>query len=113
MKRLIKEMAEYQKENDYLLEPISDEDLSKWKAILPGPIASPYQGGTFLLHIYIPFNYPMDPPQIVFKTRICHPNIHFNTGEICLDVLKTAWTPAYTLKTACDAICMLLTVLFC
>lgn len=25
-----------------------------------------------------------------------HPNIDLATGEICLDLLKDAWTPAYT-----------------
>lgn len=25
-----------------------------------------------------------------------HPNISLDTGEICLDLLKDAWTPAYS-----------------
>jgi peroxin-4 len=30
------------------------------------------------------------------------------TGEICLDLLKTAWTPAYTLKMTVEAIWQML-----
>ena len=39
----------------------------------------------------------MAPPKIRFVTTICHPNIHFKTGEICLDLLKDNWSPAYTI----------------
>mmetsp|Transcript_7919 Transcript_7919/g.5940 ORF Transcript_7919/g.5940 Transcript_7919/m.5940 type:complete len:98 (+) Transcript_7919:226-519(+) len=38
-------------------------------------------------------------------TKIFHPNIHFETGEICLDVLKAStWTPAWTLESLSRAI---------
>ena len=41
-------------------------------------------------------------------TRIFHPNIHFKSGEVCLDILKTAWTPAWTIQSVCRAIIALL-----
>lgn len=45
----------------------------------------------------------------MFKTKIFHPNIHFDSGEICLDVLKAEhWTPAWTLESVCRAIIQLL-----
>lgn len=32
-----------------------------------------------------------------FMTKVWHPNISSQTGAICLDILKDAWTPAMTL----------------
>jgi peroxin-4 len=46
---------------------------------------------------------------VKFVTRICHPNVDFKTGEICLDLLKTEWTPAYTISTTMTSIHQLLT----
>jgi peroxin-4 len=31
------------------------------------------------------------------------------TGEVCLDLLKTAWSPVWTLQSACLAVAVLLT----
>ena len=34
-----------------------------------------------------------------FETKIWHPNISSETGEISLDALKNEWTPALTIRT--------------
>ncbi|KAJ9076166.1 E2 ubiquitin-protein ligase peroxin 4 [Entomophthora muscae] len=105
-----------------LLEPLSEEDLFSWKAIISGPPETPYEGGKFKLSISITSQYPMTPPVFTFDTKICHPNIHsqsnmrsrssnlsfLKTGEVCLDILKTAWSPAWTLQSSCTAISLLL-----
>ncbi|EST09987.1 Ubiquitin-conjugating enzyme, E2 [Kalmanozyma brasiliensis GHG001] len=84
------------------------QDLSEWTALLRGPPSSPYTGGIFTLSIAIPPAYPTKPPVIKFQTRIFHPNVAWKDGEICLDVLKEQWTPAWTLSSACTAILALL-----
>ena len=66
-------------------------------------------GGLWQLDIRIPEAYPNAPPSIRFVTPICHANVHFKTGEICLDLLKTAWSPAYTIASTLNSIQQLLT----
>jgi peroxin-4 len=50
----------------------------------------------------------MEPPAARFRTRVFHPNVHFKSGEVCLDILKTAWTPAWTLASVARAVAALL-----
>ena len=41
--------------------------------------------------------YPLQPPKVRFTTKIFHPNIKWDTGEVCIDILKTEWTPVWSL----------------
>lgn len=75
-------------------------DLRHWKGTIFGPADTPYTGGTFIVDIEIPSEYPFKPPKMKFDTKIWHPNISSQTGAICLDILKNEWTPALTIRTA-------------
>nr|CAI5835134.1 unnamed protein product [Callosobruchus analis] len=75
--------------------PVGD-DLFHWQATIMGP-DSPYQGGVFFLTIHFPTDYPFKPPKVAFTTRIYHPNINSN-GSICLDILRSQWSPALTIS---------------
>ncbi|KAI8055975.1 ubiquitin-conjugating enzyme/RWD-like protein [Syncephalis plumigaleata] len=112
-RRLLKELQDFRRDRATSpelarLEPVTDDNLLAWTAIICGPQGSPYEGGQFELRIQVPDRYPLQPPHIEFVTRICHPNVRFTTGEICLDILKTAWSPAWTLRSTCLAIALLL-----
>lgn len=51
----------------------------------------------------------MSPPKVKFMTHIFHPNIHYESGEICLDILKAEnWQAAWTLESLSRAIVNLL-----
>lgn len=50
----------------------------------------------------------MNPPAVHFQTRIFHPNIHFDTGEVCLDVLKQEWNPQWTIESVIRAVGVML-----
>ncbi|XP_044062033.1 ubiquitin-conjugating enzyme E2-17 kDa-like isoform X1 [Siniperca chuatsi] len=73
------------------------EDMFHWQATIMGPPDSPYQGGVFFLTIHFPTDYPFKPPKVAFTTRIYHPNINSN-GSICLDILRSQWSPALTIS---------------
>jgi len=76
--------------------------------VIRGPGETPFEGGTFELRIEVGPEYPIRPPVMRFVTRVFHPNIHFETGEICLDILKKEWSPAWSLQAACRAVMALL-----
>ncbi|KAF8065630.1 PEX4 [Scenedesmus sp. PABB004] len=86
----------------------NEANLFVWRALLKGPSETPFEGGTFELAISVPEQYPLVPPAVRFRTKIFHPNVHFKTGEICLDILKTAWSPAWTLHSVCQAVMALM-----
>ena len=94
-KRINKEIIEFNKNppEDMSAGPIDDSDLFKWEASIPGPVDSPYEGGNFQLSIDFPKDYPFKPPTVLFKTKVYHPNVKQDTGTICLDILKDAWSP--------------------
>eukprot|EP00760_Papus_ankaliazontas_P017417 PhM_4_TR17234/c0_g1_i1/m.53310/K10689/PEX4; peroxin-4 len=103
--RLMKELREAERSTDEDIKlKANDDRLSKWTATICGPEDSPFSGGTFTVQINVPPDYPMVAPTATFKTPIFHPNVHFTTGEICLDILKTSWSPAWTLSSICRAI---------
>jgi ubiquitin-conjugating enzyme E2 D/E len=87
--------------------PVTDEDMYHWSATICGPEDSPYEGGLFFLDIRFPLDYPFKPPKISFQTKVYHPNINSH-GNICLDILKEAWSPALTISKTLLSICSLL-----
>nr|GME05228.1 ubiquitin-conjugating enzyme E2 27 [Ipomoea batatas]GME05543.1 ubiquitin-conjugating enzyme E2 27 [Ipomoea batatas] len=76
------------------------DSLTHLSGTIPGPIGTPYEGGTFKIDITLPDGYPFEPPKMKFATKVWHPNISSQSGAICLDILKDQWSPALTLKTA-------------
>jgi ubiquitin-conjugating enzyme E2 M len=54
-------------------------------------------GGTYDFSIEFGPDYPIDPPLCKILTKILHPNIELATGNICLSILKTKWSPVLTL----------------
>ena len=64
---------------------------------ISGPNETPYEGGFFNLELFLPEEYPMVPPKVLFRTKIYHPNID-KLGRICLDILKNKWSPALQIR---------------
>ncbi|KAL5612361.1 hypothetical protein BROUX41_000107 [Berkeleyomyces rouxiae] len=127
-KRLMKELEalhaeDLQEAGIERLGPKSDDDLSNWEAVMSGRgVGHGYDAnmalrsrpgsleleGRWLLRIEVPEQYPLQPPKVTFATQIVHPNVAMPSGEICLDLLKDAWTPQYTLVEVVKAVRLLL-----
>ncbi|KAK4527466.1 hypothetical protein GAYE_SCF40G5388 [Galdieria yellowstonensis] len=88
-----------------------NDSLHELEAEITGPENSPYEGGRFLLHIELSSRYPLEPPQVRFKTPVYHPNID-SSGRICFDALnlppKGAWRPCLNISTLLVSIRLLL-----
>lgn len=98
LRRIQHELRELQTESleGITAGPHDDADPFVCDATLVGPSGTPYAGGLFHLQIRFPMNYPFAPPNVVFKTKIYHPNINA-AGVICMDILKQNWSPALTI----------------
>ena len=76
--------------------PITESDLTKWTAKIKGPENTPYENGVFELLLEFRSNYPFKPPKVTVLTEIFHPNIY--NKNICLDLLRSQWTPALNIS---------------
>jgi ubiquitin-protein ligase len=94
--RLMKEYRAIKSEKvqDIHLAPIDDTDLFHWAALIRGPAGTPFENGVFRLSITVPTQYPLEPPQVRFVTKVFHPNVHFKVRRLYfrLDVYKSLST---------------------
>ena len=65
--------------------------------VLDAPDCYPWKGGKWKIRIELPEHYPYKSPSVGFVTKIWHPNVCYNSGTICLDVLNTEWSPIFNL----------------
>lgn len=68
-------------------------DLFMWKLLIDGPEGTPFVGGKFIVNVDFSDNYPFKPPKIKFVTKIYHPNVKTDTGDICMQAIESKWVP--------------------
>lgn len=66
-----------------------DDDLFKWNIMFEGPQETLYEGGLFQIEMQFPEDYPINPPKMIFKSEMFHPNI-YPDGKVCISILHPA-----------------------
>ncbi|KAK6514270.1 uncharacterized protein DFL_009479 [Arthrobotrys flagrans] len=56
-----------------------------------------YKGGAFNFDFTINQNFPHEPPKVLCKQKIYHPNIDLE-GKVCLNILREDWKPVLNLN---------------
>ncbi|MHA1145166.1 MAG: ubiquitin-conjugating enzyme family protein [Candidatus Helarchaeota archaeon] len=107
--RLTEELLKIEKELP-LFTPV-EGDLTHYEGWILGPVGSPYEGKFFRVMIRLPPDFPFVPPQIQFLSKIWHPNINPNTGEICNDILKISGEGEFTWSPGSDIVSVIMNII--
>ena len=79
-----------------------------WNITIDGPEGTPFIGGKFVVNLDFTDNYPFKPPKIKFVTKIYHPGVKTDTGEICTQAIEQQWVPTLNAKFVIEAILTIL-----
>ena len=105
VRRLEKELKELKQED--FIKNVEVHTTTHWSVYMYGPRDTPYESGIFHLDVQFTSDHPFTAPVVSYATPIYHPNINKH-GEICIDVLKSAWSPALTMsKIACSLLILM------
>lgn len=108
IKRIMSDISKLEQsplENDGIFWHLDEDNVYNFKALIIGPVDTPYEGGFYFFNFHIPDNYPLDPPKVEYCTQYnkirFNPNLYTN-GKVCLSILNTwegpSWTPCNTLS---------------
>ncbi len=85
-----------------------NDNVFKLKFGLLGPKGTFYENGIFQVNIFIPEGYPNNPPNIKFLTKIYHPNVSFESGDLDNEIIKKLWRPSLSIAKLINVIFNLL-----
>jgi len=91
--RVAKDIQKLVKEKIEGIQMDIDDDLTDIRARIDGPQGTPYENGVFNVRLVLSHDFPTTPPKGFFLTKVFHPNVNIETGEICVDTLKRDWNP--------------------
>ena len=77
--------------DDYFGIDYWDEDnpnILSWRVTMYGPPDTIYEGGYFLIKIDFTEDYPIEKPEVRFKTKIYHTNVRQDDGHVCISTLN-------------------------
>ncbi len=84
-----------------------DGDLTHYEGVIIG--SGLYESGYFRVEIFIPRSFPFHPPDVVWHTRIWHPNFSDEVpARVCESIIKDHWSPSLHVITVIEALRSLL-----
>ena len=82
-----------------------DGNVLHWGVDLTGPAGSAYEGLGVHFDLVFPADYPFKPPAVHFVgKKMWHPRVEFDTGLVCLPLLKESYSPACSMPQLMEAI---------
>lgn len=81
----------------------TQDDIGFWRLVMEVDEGSHYSGGTWLLYVEFPLDYPLKAPEIRFVTPIRHSNVN-QYGKICHSIFNRNWTADTTMHTVLQCI---------
>lgn len=93
-RRLMKDLTILSKSTEKVYVKPLEDDILTWAGYIVGPDDTIFEGGLFSLVLIFDESYPFNPPSVKFISKIFHPNVYPN-GDLCLDILKSKWSPTY------------------
>jgi len=108
-RRLSKELRDMPRNESkyWTLTPV-DDTLRSWTGEIHKLDDKRHRCRKYRLTIDIPERYPFKPPKVKFIDRIRCENV-YEDGTLCIDILRDAWSPAFTLSLLMEAIVSVLT----
>lgn len=73
--------------------PNNFDNINEITAIIQGPESTPFERGAFKIRLKLTEDFPKVPPKAFFLTKVFHPNVEPKSGEVCVNTLKSEWTP--------------------
>ena len=91
-RRLLRDLKELERDPPFGISAApKGNNIMLWNAVICGPKETPFEDGTFKLTIEFSEEYPFKPPEVKFVSKMFHPNIFEEDGQV-----DTHWSPAYT-----------------
>jgi ubiquitin-protein ligase len=88
-RRIVKDLQNLYRFPRWGISAVLDElNVCKVNGTIAGPRGTPYEGYLWRVVMNFPSEFPFKAPTVNFVDRIFHPNIHYDSGSVCISILK-------------------------